>query len=77
MSAYEVELLDAHGNPPRTAPDPDPDYPADGPFQVELARAIAVHRPQMSMSTARVHMDWIIKQLWFAKRGLFSVRYMG
>ena len=52
---YEVELLDASGDLLRTPPEPDPDY-AVGSFQVDMARVIAVHRPQMSPSAAQVHM---------------------
>jgi hypothetical protein len=52
---YEVELLDASGDLLRTPPEPDPDC-AVGSFQVDMARVIAVHRPQMSPSAAQVHM---------------------
>lgn len=44
---YEVELLDDLGRPLTVPPEPDPDY-AIGSFQVDMARVIAVHRPQMS-----------------------------
>lgn len=54
---YEVELLDAAGHPLLATPDPDPDYPASGSFQVEMARVVAIHRSQMSMSTAQAHME--------------------
>jgi hypothetical protein len=54
---YEVEPLDAAGQPLLTAPVLDPDYPAGGCFQVEQARVIAIHRPQMSISTAQAHME--------------------
>src|ERR1700730_7376449 len=49
---YEVELLDASGERLSTPPEPDPDY-AVGSFQVDMARVIAVHRPQMSPSAAQ------------------------
>jgi hypothetical protein len=52
---YEVELLDASDDLLHTPPEPDPDY-AVGSFQVDMARVIAVHRPQMSRSAAQVHM---------------------
>ncbi len=52
---YEVEILDADGDPLQVAPDPDPDY-AVGCFQVEMARVIAVHRPQMSPTAGQIHM---------------------
>ncbi|HME78613.1 MAG TPA: hypothetical protein VKI00_24080 [Mycobacterium sp.] len=48
---YEVELLDVRGDPLRTPPEPDPDC-----FQVDMARVIAVHRPQMSPAAGQVHM---------------------
>lgn len=54
---YEVELLDENGAPLSTEPEPDPDYPRGGCFQVPSARVLAVHRPQMSHSAATVHMD--------------------
>lgn len=54
---YEVEILDARGLPLMTAPEPDPDYPGGGSFQVEMARVLAVHRPQMSVSAAQAHME--------------------
>ncbi|OHU80105.1 hypothetical protein BKG84_18635 [Mycobacteroides chelonae] len=52
---YEVELLDALGKPLTVPPDPDPDYAVES-FQVEIARVIAVHRPQMSPAAGQVHM---------------------
>jgi hypothetical protein len=52
---YEVELLDASGNPLTDLPEPDLDYAASS-FQVEMARVIAVNRPQMSPAAAQVHM---------------------
>jgi hypothetical protein len=54
---YEVELLDADAHPLLAAPEPDPDYPVGGCYQVALARVIDIHRPQMSITTARIHMD--------------------
>lgn len=54
---YEVEILDAAGLPLMTAPEPDPDYPGGGSYQVEMARVLAVHRPQMAFSAAQAHMD--------------------
>ena len=56
---YEVELLAADAHPLLTAPEPDPDYPGGGCYQVALARVIAIHRPQMSHTVARIHMDRI------------------
>jgi hypothetical protein len=52
---YEVELLDSFGDRLSVPPEPDPDYAA-GSFQVEMARVVAVHRPQMSPAAAQVHM---------------------
>ncbi|SOX53838.1 hypothetical protein MAAFP003_2514, partial [Mycobacterium ahvazicum] len=52
---YEVELLDASGEALTGPPEPDPDY-AIGSFQVDLARVIAVHRPQMSPVAGQVHL---------------------
>jgi len=52
---YEVELLDAFGDRLRVPPESDPDY-AIGSFQVDMARVIAVHRPQMSRAAGQVHM---------------------
>jgi hypothetical protein len=54
---YEVELLDAFGLPLVAAPEPDPDYPGGGSFQVEMARVLGVHRTQMGFSAAQAHMD--------------------
>ncbi|WP_255786138.1 hypothetical protein [Mycobacteroides abscessus] len=54
---YEVELLDEEGSPLSTEPEPDPDYPRGGCFQVQAARVLAVHRPQMSPTAATVHME--------------------
>ena len=54
---YEIELLDADANPLLAAPEPDPDYLDGGCYQVPLARVIAIHRPQMSPTAARIHMD--------------------
>jgi hypothetical protein len=54
---YQVELLDPEANPLLTAPEPDPDYPAGGCYQVDLARVITIHRPQMLLTTAQTHMD--------------------
>lgn len=54
---YGVELLDANGNPLQTSPEPDPDYPRGGSFQVDLARVISVHRPRMSTTAARIHLE--------------------
>jgi len=54
---YQVELLDLAANPLLSAPEPDPDYPAGGCYQVDLARVIAIHRPQMLLTTAQMHMD--------------------
>ncbi|MEW2484653.1 hypothetical protein AB0876_34245 [Mycobacterium sp. NPDC049093] len=54
---YEVEILDASGHPLTTPPEPDPDYPGGGSFQVEMARVLAVHRTQMGLSAAQAHMD--------------------
>lgn len=56
---YEVEPLDAAGQPLLNTPEPDPDYPGGGCFQVEMARVVAVHRPQMSMSEAKRHMEYM------------------
>ncbi|EHB56074.1 hypothetical protein MycrhDRAFT_3268 [Mycolicibacterium rhodesiae JS60] len=52
---YEVELLDSSGQPLIGPPEPDPDY-AISSFQVDMARVIAVHRPQMSPAAGQVHM---------------------
>ena len=52
---YEVELLDSSGRPLTVPPEPDPDY-AIGSFQADMARVIAVHRPQMSPTAGQVHM---------------------
>ena len=53
---YEVEPLDADANPLLTAPEPDPDYPAGGSYQADLARVVAIHRPQMTYTTGQIHM---------------------
>ncbi len=52
---YEVDLLDDAGHPLTAPPEPDPDY-AFGSFQVDMARVIAIHRPQMSPAAGHVHM---------------------
>ena len=52
---YEVELLDSLGHLLTVPPDPDPDY-AIGSFQVDMARVIAIHRPQMSPAAGQVHL---------------------
>ena len=52
---YEVELLDAAGDPMHGTPDADPDYAASS-FQVDMARVSSVHRPQMSPAAGQVHM---------------------
>lgn len=56
-AVYEVELLDANGNPLQTPPEPDPDYPLGGSFQVDLARVISVHRGHMTTTGARIHFE--------------------
>lgn len=38
---YEVEILDAAGQPLTTEPEPDPDYPGGGSYQVDMARVLA------------------------------------
>jgi hypothetical protein len=54
---YEVEILDAAGQPLTTEPEPDPDYPGGGSYQVDMARVLAAHRPQMALGAARAHLD--------------------
>ncbi|KAA0089899.1 hypothetical protein CIW49_32070 (plasmid) [Mycolicibacterium sp. P1-18] len=54
---YGAELLDANGNPLQTPPEPDPDYPLGGSFQVDLARVVTIHRPHMSAAAARIHFE--------------------
>ena len=54
---YEVEILDSGGEPVTAEPEADPDYPGGGSFQVEMARVVAVHRPQMAFSAAQAHLE--------------------
>lgn len=54
---YGVELLDANGNPLQISPEPDPDYPLGGSFQVDRARVVTIHRPHMSTTAARIHFE--------------------
>ncbi len=54
---YEVELLDANGDPLQGPPEPDPDYPLGGSFQVDQARVVSIHRGRMSTTEARIHFE--------------------
>jgi hypothetical protein len=54
---YEVELLDANGDPLQEPPTPDPDYPLGGSFQVDQARVISIHRGRMARAEASIHFE--------------------
>lgn len=54
---YEVELLDANGDPLQEPPEPDPDYPLGGSFQVDQARVISIHRGRMTRAEASRHFE--------------------
>jgi hypothetical protein len=54
---YEVQLLDASGDPLQVPPEPDPDYPLGGSFQVDQARVIGIHRGRMTRTEASRHFE--------------------